>query len=160
MRPSFTSAAMHCPKCQRGVLQCLSCNTHVALHCENIQQQLASSRRNPCTRMNRYAKNCATNKRKREEIAQVIDTTFPNADKDEETDIVTKASHADDDSILSKCFQSVYSDSYCYEGEMMTASKTKALYVEEEASRKADQYVNGFDGFDLNTITDGELKST
>ena len=43
---------------------------------------------------------------------------------------------------------------------MVTASKAMTLYVEEEESRKADQYVNGFDGFDLNPINDDELKST
>ena len=43
---------------------------------------------------------------------------------------------------------------------MMTASRARELYVKEEESQKADQYVNEFDGFDLNPITDDELKST
>jgi len=43
---------------------------------------------------------------------------------------------------------------------MVTASKTRALFVQEEESQQADQYVNGFDGVDLNPITDDELKST
>ena len=79
----------------------------------------------------------------------MIDTTFPNADKDEGADIVlTKASHADDDSVLIEDSQSVYLDSYSFEGEIVTTSKARALYVGEEGeSQKADQYVNGFDGF-------------
>ena len=53
--------AVHCPMFQKELLQCISCINNVALHCEKIQQQLARSRQNPRTWMNRHAKYCATN---------------------------------------------------------------------------------------------------